>query len=348
MVERRSLPISIAEVHHRIDHIKDSVKRAGAHTFAGVYGPVLRYPQNYTDEEHRKSRELGLLAKRLVQEEVQTGRESFQLLEELDTQARTAGLLGVDLLLLPARFRNALVKRGQMPDLASISTSTAEQLKAIPNVGDKGIRQIREGLTEVRAMTPEQIAQRIAQLLEPKPIVIKERKPLILPQITEMVFNAAGCEVPDTVRLEDLRMGQPYRNEPIVYRSVTEAGIVRTTTIVSTGNYGRIETNVLRSWTELLESLPQIQRGLVEGALAWGAEEGFEIVGPIRRVSFEELRSKIGEGSAIFLYEAFGRVEHEGEPPKFVRLERKPVRTRSPLEIKARAIVIGGHLHILE
>src|SRR5258705_620184 len=113
MIERRKLPISIAELHSRIRIIPDPLKRAEAQAFAGVYAPVLRNPENYTPGEIQQQRSFALRAKKIINPDIPSPvinppEENFPDYRSIDAIAEEFGFRGIDMLMLPTVITNRL------------------------------------------------------------------------------------------------------------------------------------------------------------------------------------------------------------------------------------------------
>lgn len=288
MAER--LPLSLPEVYRRVNNIEDPVKRAGAQAFSGIYAPVLSLPEYFhrpvtvTTMRNRALRAKEFAIKQANDEIGVQPPDEFDF-SEIDTLAQNAGLRPLDLLGIPLRVKNSILRSyGFHPinkplTLAELNTWSIDYIAGLRNVSYTSALHTHMELNTLTGLTRDQVEERIAKIIEEKIEASKpksrENQGQILLDVTGQIFESIGHRIPDEIPL-----------------------------IALWDSYDKISK--YQDWNEVMRHLKPGEKGAIKGALTVAnLQAKLKTIGDIRRATTEQLQA-LGVHRAQFLREAFG------------------------------------------
>lgn len=294
LIMSERLLISLPEVYRRVNNIENPVKRAGAQAFSGIYSPVLSLPEYF----HRPvtvtaMRNRALRAKEYAMKQANDGigeqpPEVFDF-SELDTLAKNAGLRPLDLLDLPSRLKNSLLRSYAFHPvnkpltltlaLAELNRWSIDHLTGLRNVSYASALDTRRELNTLTGLTCEQMEERIAGVIEKKieasKLKSKENQGKILADVAGHIFDSIGHKILDEIPL--IALWDSYE-----------------------------EMSKYQAWNEVMNQLKPGEKGAIKGALTVANHYAkLKTVGEVRRATTEQLQV-LGAHRAQFLRQAFG------------------------------------------
>lgn len=218
--------------------------------------------------------------------------EKVQDYPELDAMAQQAGLLGIDLLNLPRRVRNAFIRQipgtlAEAGSLVQVRKLMSESFGRPLRVGSLMAAEVNRRLVELTALSTELVEAKISGILKQRQ-EREERKRQYKPG--EALLGAAqeifgiGSRLPDGLSVHVLKYGPGS----VFYRQRTNPDWDEA------------------AWTQVINSLLPVQKAVVRSALSRALQQSFETVGDIRNAPTEALLRAGGNNSVEFFRIAFG------------------------------------------